>query len=754
MLVFISCSNMKYIPEGDFLYTGARVKVEANPKVVKKQVRKELENTLRAKPNTSFLGLRPQLWIYNVTGNQPKGLKKWLQKNVGEPPVYLSNIDPERITMIMRSRLESEGYFKSTVRFEIRKKKKKATVEYTANVTTPYRIGNYDFPPAEDSLGAVIGATFDHKLIARESQYDLDVLKQERARIDAELKKVGYYFFNADYLLFEADTAIGDKHVNIRLTVKKDIPAKARIPYFLDKIYINPSYSLAADSLHEDVDTVYIDGYYYFNDGVFRPKAIIRSVFLKKGDKYNRDLYNLTIRRLMGISAFSFVNIKYSDRINESGNGLLDARILLTRGPAKSITIEPDLVTKSNNYSGPAVTLSFKHRNLLKGAELLLLTVDGNYEIQLAGSGKGYSSYEIGGGVRLYFPRFFLPFRVDQINGLNAPKTKFEAEIRLIHRMQLFDMANLKFTYGYTWRISDRDEFEVDPAALNFSKLLSQTAKFDELIAQNSYLRRSFEQQFTFGSTLSYTHNGLLGIQRRNQFYFNATIDLSGNVLSLFQSLVKPYKNTESHPYDLFGFNYSQYTKVTGDARYYFALDKNNRIATRLIAGVGIPYGNSKVMPYLKQFFSGGANSIRAFLPRTIGPGSYSPPDSIRLNSYFDQSGDIKLEVNLEYRFPIFSVLKGAIFLDAGNVWLMRADTNFAGGEFRANRFMQQIAVGTGIGLRIDASLFVIRFDIGIPLRKPALPQGERWVVNQVDFGNAKWRRNNLVLNIAIGYPF
>ncbi|HSN49865.1 MAG TPA: BamA/TamA family outer membrane protein, partial [Bacteroidales bacterium] len=682
------------------MYTGADVKVETNPKVAKKTVRKELENTIRTKPNSSFLGWRPQLWFYYASGENPKGVKKWIKRSLGQPPVYLSSVDPEKVAAVMTSRLESKGYFRSTVNFEVSKKNQKASVVYTAKVTSPYKIGKYDFPAGEDSLSLAIRTKSNERLFKTEDQYDLDLLKQERQRIDADLKKVGYYFFNPDFLLYEADTTAGDKHVDLRLTVKRDIPGKAKIPYFLGRIYINPSYSLNSDSIHYEVDTLIVDGYYYLDDGVFRPKTIIRSVFLKPGAKYDREMYNLTIRRLMGISAFSFANIKFTDTINEEGKGVLNTRILLTQGPAKSITIEPDLVTKSNNYSGPAVSLSFKNRNLLKGAELLLLTVDGNYEIQLNGAGKGYSSYEVGGSVKLYFPRFFLPFRIDQIKGLLVPKTKFEAEIRLIHRMQLFDMANMKFTYGYTWKTSDRDEFEIDAVALNFSKLLSQTAKFDTLIAKNSYLRRSFEEQFTFGSTLSYTHNGLLGIERRNQFYFNATVDLSGNLLSLFQSLVKSYNNTESNPYNLFGFKYSQYSRITSDGRYYFAINKKNRIALRLMAGVGIPYGNSRVMPYLKQFFSGGANSIRAFLPRTIGPGSYTPPDSIKLNSYFDQSGDIKLEANLEYRFPIISVLKGAIFLDAGNVWLMRADTNFPGGEFRTNQFMQQIAVGTGIGLR------------------------------------------------------
>lgn len=753
MLFISSCSNMKYISGNDPLYTGAKIRV-TGAKQNKKQVSKELEKTLRPKPNSTILGLRPGLWIYNKAGEKPKGLKKWLKKKMGQAPVLLSSVDPEKVTEVMVSRLDNIGYFRSHLSFEIKRKGKKASVVYTAKVTDPYRFGNYTFPAPGDSLTRMISNFYEKNLLKRDQQYDLNILKQERIRIDGELKKNGYYFFSPEYLIFDADTTAGGKHVNFKLRIKNDLPAKSLIPYYINDVYISPAYSLNADSIQFREDTLLVNGYYYIDEGTFRPKAITRSVFLVKGERYNRDRYNLTIKRLMGMSVFSFVSIKFRDTINYAGTGLLDAKVLLTQRPIKSIMVEPDVVTKSNNYTGPALKLTFRNRNFLKGAELLSLSVDGNYEVQLSGSRRGYNSYEFGGTAKLYYPRFFLPFHIDEGKSVFVPKTKFEAGFRLIHRMLLFDMINLHFNYGYSWKTSEKDEFEIDPVALNFSKLIKRTDKFNELIRKNTYLRRSFEEQFTFGSVLSYTHNGLLGLDRRNMYYINGTLDVSGNSLSLIQSLFQPYKNTDSHPYDLFGYRYSQYTRVTGDGRHYYTFDKNNRIASRLMIGVGIPYGNSRVMPYLKQFFSGGANSIRAFLPRTVGPGSYVPPDSILQNSYFDQSGDIKLEANVEYRFTIISFLKGAVFLDAGNVWLMRADTNFPGGEFHADRFLKQVAVGTGIGLRIDISLFVIRFDIGMPLRKPTLAPGERWVLNKIDFGMPRWRRDNLVLNIAIGYPF
>ncbi|MGE5425247.1 MAG: BamA/TamA family outer membrane protein [Syntrophothermus sp.] len=755
MMILSSCNTLKYVSEKDPLYTGPDIKIKTVKHVPKKVVKRELEKRLSPKPNGSILGFRSELWFYNMGKDKKKGLKKWLAKKLGKPPVLLSQVDPARSSEIMQSYLDSKGFFRSKVNYEVKKKKKLAKVIYSVYLPKPYLINNYDLPAGEDSLSMAIRAVTEKKnLLRRDKQYDLDLLKQERLRIDAELKKKGYYFFNAEYLIFQADTTAGDKHVNFALNVKKDIPDKARIVYYIGNVYLVPSYSLTPDSLRKTYDTVFTGGVFYLDDGVFRQGAIVRNVFLKPGDRYNRDSYNLTIKRMMGMGVFSFASIKFSDTLTEEGKGILETRILLTRRAAKSLMAEPDIVTKSNNYSGPALNLRFKNRNFLRGSEQLSLNVDGNYEFQLSGSQKGFNSYEFGGTIQLLYPHFILPFRIDDSKSFYIPKTKFEAGIRFIHRVQLFDMANLTFKFGYIWRTSDKDEFEVNPVYLNFSKLLKRTEKFNELLRANPYLQRSFEEQFTIGSMISYTHNGLVGNDRKNQYYLNTSLDFSGNILSVLQSLTKSYKNTAENPYKLFGYKYSQYTRAMIDGRYYLTFDRNNRIATRLITGAGIPYGNSKVMPYLKQFFSGGSNSIRAFLPRTVGPGSYIPPDSILQNSYYDQSGDIKLEYNLEYRFTIISVLKGAIFFDAGNVWLMRADTNFRGGEFQPDRFYKEIAVGTGLGLRVDLSFFVIRLDVGMPLRKPNLPEGQRWVTNQINFGSPKWRRDNLILNIAIGYPF
>lgn len=753
-LLLAGCSNIKYLPPGEKLYTGASVRVDPKETVRKKHIKGELEEIIRPKPNSSILGLRPKLWFYNIAGeNSKKGIRKWLRTKIGEPPVLLSQVDPYLIQDLMKSKLDNMGYFKSRTKHELEQKKGKAEIEYIATVANPYKLNEITYPQGEDSLSTAIRNTQSKSLIYKGIQYDLNLLIDERARIDNELKNQGYYFFNPDFLVYNVDTSVGDRQINLLLGIKPDTPRKALNLYKLNKIYVIPQFSLTRKSRRLQRDTTYIEGYHFVERmSNYRHKALARYITLKEGDLYSKKNHDLTIRRLMGMGVFKFVSVKFNDT-SYNNNSLLDARINLTQLLPRSLKVEVNVGAKSNNYTGPSITASYKNRNLWRGAELLQLSLNGAYEVQLSGQNKGFNSWEIGGGIQLVTPRFLTPFPIKHESSVNVPKTKFDFEYRALHRVQYFDMNGINFTFGYIWRESERKQYEVNPIAVNFSKLRNTTPEFDAILEKNQYLRRSFEEQFTFGSTASFTYNTLTGIMKRDQYYYNIMLDLSGNTASLVNRIATGEKSTDEKPYKIFRSRFSQYVKLSNDFRYYSNFDKNNKLASRIIIGSGIPYGNSEVMPYSKQFFSGGANSVRAFLPRSLGPGSYRIDEEAD-SGFFDQSGDIKLELNLEFRFGIISVLKGAVFTDAGNVWLMRSNESLPGGEFRGNRFMKEIAVGTGFGLRVDLSFFLIRLDLGIPVRKPWLPEKDRWVFDQISFGNREWRRDNLVYNIAIGYPF
>jgi outer membrane protein insertion porin family len=310
-------------------------------------------------------------------------------------------------------------------------------------------------------------------------------------------------------------------------------------------------------------------------------------------------------------------------------------------------------------------------------------------------------------------------------------------------------------SFGYNWKESITTEHSLIPLSITFAHLANTTQKFNDLLSTNPLLKKSFEQQFIIGQVYSFTYNDQLEKGHKNHVYFKGNVDLSGNLLQLAQSLFIKRKATPDDPYQFFGTTYSEYYKLDVDLRHYYnTADQRASIASRLIAGIGIAYGNSATMPYVKQFYIGGSNSVRAFAARALGPGSYRIPDSVAAKSFVDQAGDIKLEANTEYRFPIISIVRGALFLDAGNIWLLREDPDRPGGAFSAKTFLDEIAVGTGFGLRLDLSYFVLRFDVAFPLRVPYLPQGERWVTSKIDFGSGSWRKNNLALNVAIGYPY
>lgn len=757
-LVFIllvsSCNNVKYLHPGERLYTGAIVKVKPADGVNTKRVRKEMEAVLRPRPNQVVVGMRFKLWLYNVAGEHPKkGFKKMLKNKLGEKPVLYTEQLPQQVADIMVNRLNNLGYFDASVRSSVGEHNKKVKVTYSVTVTRPYSIRSLDFPKDSSLISWKIRETQKETLLKPGTQYDLELLKAERQRIDAYLKNEGYYFFNPDYLLFTADSTVGDRSIALRLRVKRDSPSRALTRYYMRHIYIYPSFN-AADSSGTRGDTLKIEGYDYIaSDSTFHAHTVLRCLFLKPGELYSRKGYNTSLSRLTGLGVFRYTNIRFRDTV-VNGLGQLDAFVYLTPMFKRSLQLELRAVTKSNNYTGPELSISARNRNLFGGAELLLANLGANFETQFTGIQKGFNSYEFSIGSQLFLQRFVAPVTIRNVSSVFVPRTKFDISLRTLKRVQYFSMNSISFSYGYTWKETAEKEHTFNPLAVNFAQLVNTTPAFRDLLEANPFLRQSFEEQFTLGGNYAFTYNTLIHANRRHQYYFNGMVDVSGNLISLANRVVTQRRPSNEEPYTIFGAKYSQFSKFSADGRYYFNINKNSRIVTRLFAGIGIPYGNSTTLPYVKQFFSGGSNSIRAFLPRTVGPGSYQMPDSLLNRGFLDKAGDIKLEGNIEYRFTIIDLLKGALFVDAGNVWLLRDNVQLPGGQFRARDYYTELAVGTGFGLRADLNFFVLRFDLGMPLRKPYLPPSQRWVISQVNFGDRSWRRQNLVLNIAIGYPF
>jgi len=746
-----SCSGTKNLPEGQVLYTGSSVKILGEGNIKTKAINSEASEAFAPRRNKKFLGMRPKLAIYNsVKNTKGKKFKMWLKYKVGEAPVLIKDVKPAEVAKVIDAKLFNMGIFNGSTSYEIKTKKRTAAVVYILHVHEQFRISSFRFDSVPDELHHDIKKSLDKTFIRTDQFYDLAVLKAERSRIDSYLKDMGYFYFNPDYLLFKADSSINDKTVRLQLSVKEDIPARSYMKYRYRNIYFESDFSLS-DLDTMDRDTTFSRGIYFVEDEmVIRHRVISRVIFTRSQDIYSQKKHNMTLSRLMSMGNFKFVNIRFTEA-DTSAPGYLDASIYATPSPKRTIRFELDLVSKSNNFIGPAQTINYKNRNSMNGAELLNLNLRGSFETQFAGRYRGLYSFEIGPQLELFLPKFLVPFRIRTPKSFYIPKTRFSLSYNYLQRVQYYNLISLQFIFGYKWKENIKTEHELNPVNINYISISKKTPEFQQLLDDNFLLKRSFEEQFIAGMNYSYTYNEQVFPEKKLQYFINGTADFAGNTITLGKKLLLNETPTESQPLLLNGKPYAQFARATLDLRNYLRLSKNSKLVYRLYGGAGIAYGNSNILPYVKQFFSGGPNSIRAFRINTLGPGSYQKPDSIA--SFIEQGGDIKLEVNVEYRFPIISVIKGAFFVDAGNIWLRNENKDIQV-EGIGPRFYREIGVGTGFGIRLDVTFFVLRLDLAFPLRKPWLPENDRWVMQDIRFGNSDWRRDNLVLNIAIGYPF
>ena len=754
-LFMAACSGTKLLPKGEKLYTGAEIKLVSTDKspfkIDKGFVKNIAKGSIRPLPNTSYLGMRPQVLMYLSAGTNPTGkFKKWLKKT-GQAPVLMSSIKPQATAAIIDAKLFNIGIFNSMTEFSIVEKKHTATVVYTSYIHTRFKVKEVQYSISDDSISHIIHSASDMTVIKAGDDYNLDMLKAERIRIDALLKDRGYFYFNPDYLLFKADTSDVNRTITLKLTLKDSIPENAKIVYRIRNVFINQNYSLTEEPKDSTIDTLMVRRTVFLgkkDEQSINPRVIIRSIYLKKHQLYSRENHTITLNRLMSMGTFKFVQVKLSDS-DTTATGYLDVTILLTPLPKYTFRAEMDIVSKSNNYTGPQLNLSLLNKNTFKGAELLNLTMAGSFEAQL-GQNNNLFSYSLNPQLELTFPRFLVPFDIKSRSRYN-PSTRFLLSYNYIKRVNYFDMNTFQFVYGFKWKPSIRVEEEFNPVNVSYTTVGNKSTIFNDLLLANTFLEKSYEEQFIAGGNYSFTYNEQLLTAKKLQFYFHFTAESAGNIFSL-ASLIGGANISQYHPSKVVGSIYSQYAKVSVEGRAFYNFEDKNKIALRLFAGVADPYGNSSTMPYSEQFFSGGPNSIRAFQINSVGPGIYHQKDTTY--EFLQLGGDIKLEMNAEYRFGIYKFLKGALFVDAGNVWLQKSNPSNIGTPFSFSSFLNEMAVGAGVGLRVDVSFFILRFDVAMPLREPWLSENQRWVTNKINFGSSSWRTQNLLLNIAIGYPF
>jgi outer membrane protein insertion porin family len=747
LVLFASCSSTKHLPEGELLYIGAKVKVE-DTLISGKQRRllqTQLKDIPRPVPNKKFLGMRYKLFFYNLAGDvkKEKGFRHWLKYKLGEAPVLFSQVDLDYNRGLLQNFSENNGYFNTGTSADSTRRGKRASAEYKVMPGKQYKIKSVAFPTDSSAIGKAVTRTNRRSLLKVGNPYNLDVIKAERVRIDTRLKERGFYYFNEDYLKVQVDSTVGKYEVDLIVKVKGEAPVVAKTPFKINKITIYPNYALNQDSLTKAEK--YKDLIIIGNDGLFRPRIWDRTLYFQKEDLYSQKDHNLTLNRLVNLGTFKFVKNQF--RPSDTIGNYLDVYYYLTPLPKKSIRVEVLAKTNSANYSGSELKINWSNRNTFHGAELLAISVFGGIEVQLGGKNNGFNVYRFGGEASLTWPRFIAPFKIKSSSGF-VPRTNATIGYEFQNRQKLYSIQTFKGSFGYAWKENIRKEHLLNITEITYASPQNVTDLYNEQVAENPSLKHVIERQLIFGPTYYYTFTNEMNKRKKNTFYYKGGIELAGTAAGLITGA----NIRKGDTIKIFDIPFSQFVKVQNEFKHTYKFNKFSLLKSRIIVGGAFAYGNSNEIPFIKQFFIGGTNSLRAFRSRALGPGTYNA-DTETSEFIPDQSGDVKLEFNTEYRIDIYKFIKGALFMDAGNIWLLNDDPNKPGSKFTKD-FMKEIAVGLGAGLRFDFNFLVLRTDFAFPIRKPYLPDGQRWVLDEVNFFNGPWRSENLLFNLAIGYPF
>lgn len=744
----VSCTAKKYLPEGERYFAGHVFKYNADEETVPASIRNDLEDEIRPDPVKKFLSARPGVWLHGFMGEteKEKGIKHFLKNKLGTKPVLLSDVNRIRNADYLESYLAGEGFFRVKVRTKIDSTSAEAKVIYRIDQGVPYRIGELKIcKKPEDICGKLdsllrIAGPVEGNLFSRSE------MESGREKAGNYFRTEGYYYFRPDFIRFQADSSNGDRTVTLKAGLVPDLDPEVLAVYDLDEIWLDLSGNSApTDTIRARVN-ILTSGEVPF----IKPEKIEPFVALDPDTPYSLTDQRITLRQLNRLDIFEFVSLQYSSD-SAAKDHRLRADLMGTPLKKQSVSAEADVNTTSNNFTGPGIQLEYTNRNLFRGAEKLRLTGVGRYETQLSGARRGLTSFELNLQADLLVPRLGRIGKDGRLRG-NVPRTKYSGRYRIFKQGDFYTQSALGVRYGVEWLSGDAHLHDLRFVSVDFLRLLDSSSELDVLLAENPFFRESFENQFIIGPSYTYTYNPPGKSGQRIRHFFSAGFDFSGNVLSAAY-LAGGKSLNNSGDFTLGKVPFSQYSRVLLDNRITLKTGRYSELVFRQNIGAGFAYGNSNTMPFAKQFFVGGAISMRAFQPRAVGPGSYRNPDQV-FGSFFDQTGDFLAEFNIEYRFLQDGYFEWAVFTDIGNVWLQNESEQRPGGDFEWGRAYKELAVAGGIGFRMDFTYILLRLDLAVPLRLPYLPDGERWVLSDVDPLSSSWRRENLLLNLAIGYPF
>jgi outer membrane protein insertion porin family len=746
-----SCHESKYLAGDQTLYTANKTPIQSSVPMKNKEQKKwteEMQGYLRPKLNSTILGIRLKLWIYNMAGTttKKKGFKHWLKYKVGEPPVLATPAILRNNAQVLQSHLENKGFFHDTVIVTTVVKDKHLTATYTGEVGPRYIIGKINYPDDSDMVSNRIDTLQRTSLLKTGDFYDFENIKAERVRIDSRLKNRGFYYFNPDYLIIDLDTAVGSHHVDMFMRLKEEMPDPARAVYHIDSITAYVNSGNKADTNHRSA-YVTPEGYRIIDPGQYlRPSVFSRTLLIKPNDIYRENDHNTSLSRLVSLGVFQFVKARFEPATTADTNSKLNVYYYLTPAQTKQFRFEVTALTRTDNTTGTEVAINWQHRNLFRGAELFNIKLYGGLEGQSISQKVKSLTRRTGVDATLTIPTIVSPFNLNTSSKF-VPKTKIEADYDIYENASLYTLTSSRVSYGYQFKNTVTTENGITVLGISYVRPTNITDSFQNDIDKNKNIYYAIEPQFIIGPSWNFNYNSRLdprNARKPSNIWFNANVDFSNNLLGLFSGA---NLNKTGVQKEIFGVPFAQYMRFEVDFRHYLNFSQYSMLAVRANAGVGISYGNSVGLPYSRAFFAGGTNDIRAFRARALGPGTYYEGDP-NTNAYLpDQPGDVKLEGNIEYRTKLFALVRWAIFTDFGNVWTLRKDPNRPGAVFNSN-FLDAFAVGAGTGFRFDLTILVLRVDIAAPLRTPWKPEGSKWNFK------AATDISDLVLNLAIGYPF
>ena len=768
-LLFISgCNVTRNLPANEFLLVSNKFKI-SSPKVSKD----ELSGYLQQLPNTKFLGLfRPNIAFYNAgsEGKETK-FKKWMRTHPGTPPVILDS----NLTTIAKKQmglyLANKGYFNASVRDSVILHKKKATVFYVVRPNVPYTIRSIRYAIADTQLARFVYADTAKRLIRTGHNYDMYLLDGERTRITNALMNHGYYHFSSLYILYRIDSAFSNKKMDVTIEIRNPvIPSLQYLGtfteskhqrYTIGKIMIYPEYSLLqSDTLRYDTMMVTFrhsrhdtsgSTYYFLYKGKFRmkPRTLEQMIFLKSGAWFSLDDMNQTYAQLASLQVFNYMNIQFHDASGTGLNNLdkLDCKVLLSRAPLHSFSISAD-GTNSSGAFGIQGSINYMNRNIFDGAQLFRINLTGAAQMQgnigPQVSRQLFNTIDLGANATLTFPQFLFPVRPESLSKKIKPRTNislsYDFQRRPDYNRQISNIA-----YGYSWwALNDRLKYELNPAEITLVKIQPDTT-FTNYLNEltDKRLKNEYTNHLVAGLKYTMTYNGQEVNNVKDFFYVRSNLETGGNLVYGIDELFKAPKAAVGY-YTLFDLQYAQFVRPDLDLRFYHFLGTATSLVTRFYAGFGVPYGNSTSLPFEKAFFGGGANDLRGWKMGMLGPGRYHNDTA---SNSFDQTGDMQLQLNLEFRFPVYKYFRSALFMDMGNVWLLHNTPDLPGGVFQLKYFIPDIAIDMGIGIRADFDYFIVRIDPAVPIRVPYYFQNNHWYAGKLGLSDIIW-------NFGIGYPF